>query len=96
MRNHSTRKGDRDEKRENRVSYFIFFLIEFIFHFMQTTLTHQAGGKSFVNCKAKIIFLQTERNKSREREEEEAFVIINADIWEAMEKNCLPYLSLSN
>lgn len=68
MRNRSTRKRDREENCENRGSYSIFFLIEFIFHFMQTSPTHQVGRKSFVNCEAKIIFLQTERNKSRERE----------------------------
>lgn len=44
-----------EENCENRESYSIFFFIEFIFHFMHTTPTHQAEGKSFVNCMAREI-----------------------------------------
>lgn len=66
---------------------------------MQTTLTHQAGGELLIARRKSFFFrrreIKAEGAGEREREEE-AFVIINADIWEAMENSCLPYLSLSN
>lgn len=53
----------REETCENRGSPTPFYLIEFIFYYMQTSPTREAGGRPFVNCVAKICFLLREREK---------------------------------
>lgn len=64
LRNHKQETTwQKGKMTENRGRHSIFFLIEVIFHFMQTMATHWDEGKSLDNCLTKKEFVFWEREK---------------------------------